>query len=411
MLPLIGLAATFLPDLIKLLAGDKAGTVAGTVAQAVTEITGASDPVAARQKLDSDPQVLATLQQRLAEIALEATRAQNAESDQQRHDEIDVLKASMDNTAGARSLMQSLSASHSPVAYAAPVVSLVVTFGFFVILALLMFAGMPEADPNTISIVNLTVGVLGTAFATVVNFWLGSSSSSREKDAVALQVQTSHASQTDQLLQTLKTAQQTHLDHATSALLAVQQIATSATTSGPPPAAPPAPPPADQFDRCVGVTLTQEGGFCDTPNDPGGATNFGITLATLQQTRGTAVTADDVRTMGRDEAVEIYRAHYWLPARCGDMPAGVDLMVFDFGVNAGPHTAVKLVQRLVGVKDDGSVGPATLGALARADRKTLINAFARARLDYYRALPTWPSFGTGWARRVSQVEQAALLMA
>ena len=73
-LPLIGLATTIVPELIRLIAGDKAGTLATNVSQAVTELTGTDDPVAARQKLAADAAASATLQQRLAEIALEATR-------------------------------------------------------------------------------------------------------------------------------------------------------------------------------------------------------------------------------------------------------------------------------------------------------------------------------------------------
>jgi hypothetical protein len=95
MLPLIGLAATFVPEIIRLIAGDKAGTVATTVTDAVAQIAGTADPVVAKQKLDSDPAALAALQQRLAEIALEATKAQNAELDQQRQDELARLKASV----------------------------------------------------------------------------------------------------------------------------------------------------------------------------------------------------------------------------------------------------------------------------------------------------------------------------
>jgi lysozyme family protein len=407
MLPLIGLAATFLPELIKLVAGDKAGTVAGTIAQAVTEITGASDPVAARQKLDADPQIVANLQQRLAEIALDATKAQNAEADQQRQDELGVLKAAVDNTAGARAMMQSMTTAGSPIAYAAPVVSLIVTSGFFVILGLLMFVGLPTADQNTVSVVNLTIGVLGTAFATVVNFWLGSSSGSRDKDSIALQLQNTHASQTGQLLDTLQSVQASHTATTAGATQAIQRMA----TGGPVPEAVEAAAPApDPFERCVAVTLSQEGGFCDNPNDPGGATNFGITLGTLQAWRQSAVTVDDVRALTRDEAIEIYRTNHWLPSRCGDMPGGIDLMVFDFGVNSGPRTAVRAIQRLVGVKDDGSVGPMTLAAIGRADTKALIGAVANARLAFCKALPTWADFGTGWTNRVRQVEQAALLM-
>jgi murein L,D-transpeptidase YcbB/YkuD len=408
MLPLIGLAATFLPELLKLVAGDKAGTIAGAVAQAVTDVTGATDPVAAKQKLDGDPQAAASLQQRLAEIALDATKAQNAEADQQRQSELDTLKASIDNTVGARTMLQGLTAAHSAVAYAAPAVSLVVTVGFFAILGLLMFYGLPHSDENTVSIVNLTIGVLGTAFATVVNFWLGSSSGSRDKDAMTLQLQGAQAAHTGVVLQALQAAQHSHVEQTNTALNALKEVATLNATTTPAPTVAPA---TDRFDSCVAVTLTQEGGFCDNPADPGRATNFGITIATLAAWRGTSVTSDDVRTMSRDEAIEIYRANYWLPARCGDMPAGIDLMVFDFSVNSGPRTAVKAVQRLVGVPDDGSVGPMTLTALARADQKSLVNALAQARLDYCRSLPTWTDFGTGWTSRVRQVAQTALLMA
>jgi lysozyme family protein len=408
MLPLIGLAATFIPELIKLLAGDKAGTVAGSVAQAVTDITGATDPVAAKQKLDQDPRTAAALQQRLAEIALEATKAQNAEADQQRHDDLDALKASLDNTAGARSMLAAMAAEHSPVAFAAPIVSIVVTVGFFLILGLLMVIGLPRTDANTISIVNLTIGVLGTAFATVVNFWLGSSSGSRSKDAATLQLATSQAAHASELLQTLQSVHQTYAGQMNPQSVIPPSddtgIVSLKTTS------PAATDQDDRFQRCVGITLAQEGGFCDNRNDPGGATNFGITQATLRSARNADVTIDDVRGLGRDEACEIYRANYWLPSRCGDMPAGVDLMVFDFSVNAGPRNAVRSLQRLIGVKDDGSVGPVTLAALARADQKSLISGIAQSRLSYYRALPTWADFGNGWANRVRQVEQSALLM-
>ena len=79
MLPLVGLAATLVPEIIRLIAGDKAGTIAGTVAQTVAQITGTNDPIAAKQKLESDVSVAVALQQKLAEIALEAAKAQNAE--------------------------------------------------------------------------------------------------------------------------------------------------------------------------------------------------------------------------------------------------------------------------------------------------------------------------------------------
>ena len=410
MLPLIGLATSFFPELIKLLAGDTAGTIAGTVSKAVTDVTGASDADTARRKLADDPQIAAALQQRLAEISLEATKARYAEAAQSRRDEIDALKASIDNTAGARGMTEALTTNHSSIAFTAPAVSMLVSFGFFLILFVLIFHGLPDMDQNTTGIVNLTIGVLGTAFATVVNFWLGSSSSSRAKDAAALQMQSTAASQTGELLQVVRSVQQAHADQAKSAFAGLQQFASLGAAAPARPEPMPAAPPRDNFEHCLAVTLVQEGGFSDDPQDPGGATNLGITQATLQAFRGAPVEADDVRSLSQREATEIYRANYWLPARCGDMPRGLDLMVFDFAVNAGPRTAVRCIQRIAGVKDDGSVGPMTLAALARADQTALISDMAKARLSYYQALPTWGRFGKGWANRVRQVEQAALLM-
>ncbi|MBN8901820.1 MAG: hypothetical protein J0H57_12360, partial [Rhodospirillales bacterium] len=340
--PLIALAATFLPDLIKLLAGDRAGTIANRVVQTVQDVTGATDPVAARKALDADPQIAAALQQRLAELALEAARLQAAAADRQRQDELASFRAALADTAGARGLLAGLSAAHSPLALAAPTVSVLVSGGFFVVLTFLMLNGLPNADANTTRVVNLPLGVLGTAFATVVNFWLGSSSGSRDKDGAVLRLQTTQAGHTDQLLQTLQAVQQSHVEQTRTAIDALRSVAASPGTQ-------PSAPATDAFARCVAVTLSQEGGYVDDPRDPGGATNLGITRATLSAWRGQEVGKDEVRALPREEAVEIYRANYWLPARCGDMPAGIDLMVFDCGVNAGPRTAVRMLQRLLGV--------------------------------------------------------------
>ncbi|MBN8900211.1 MAG: hypothetical protein J0H57_04185 [Rhodospirillales bacterium] len=133
-------------------------------------MTGPTDPVAARRTLDADPQIAAVLQQKLAELALEAARVQTDAAERQRQDELAGFRAAIENTTGARGLLASLSAAHSPLALAAPTVSILVSAGFFLILTLLMVRGLPDADANTTSVVNLTLGVLGTAFATVGNF-------------------------------------------------------------------------------------------------------------------------------------------------------------------------------------------------------------------------------------------------
>jgi lysozyme family protein len=82
--------------------------------------------------------------------------------------------------------------------------------------------------------------------------------------------------------------------------------------------------------------------------------------------------------------------------QCGALPAGLDLEVFDFGVNAGPGEAVKALQRIVGVTADGSIGPITLSALGQFNPRDLISRYSDARLAYYKALNK-PDFEQGWA--------------
>jgi lysozyme family protein len=84
-------------------------------------------------------------------------------------------------------------------------------------------------------------------------------------------------------------------------------------------------------------------------------------------------------------------------------------MVFDFGVNAGPRTSVKLLQRAAGVVDDGSVGPRTLAAVKAASG--LIDALVEARLAHYRSLANFAAFGNGWTSRTRQVADLARAMA
>ena len=121
------------------------------------------------------------------------------------------------------------------------------------------------------------------------------------------------------------------------------------------------------------------------------------------------LTAEDVKTLTQAVAREIYRTAYWNRMQCGALPAGLDLEVFDFGVNSGPAESVKTLQRLVGVTQDGSVGPITLAAVRQFNVGDLIGRFAQARLAFYQSL-NMPEFEQGWATRVAQIQTAATKM-
>ena len=165
------------------------------------------------------------------------------------------------------------------------------------------------------------------------------------------------------------------------------------------------------WNACLAFVLAAEGGYVDDPMDPGGATNLGITLDVLRQWRHDNVTKGDVRNLGRDEAAAIYRTSYWNASRCADLPAGVDLMVFDASVNTGNGRSARFLQTVLGVAADGSIGPLTLAAANSKPAVGLINDLARSRLAFYQSLPTYDRFGAGWSARVTQAQEHALWMA
>ena len=164
---------------------------------------------------------------------------------------------------------------------------------------------------------------------------------------------------------------------------------------------------ADAFDTALSFVLAQEGGYVDDPLDPGGATNLGITLRVLTNWRHTAVSKQDVQHLGRDEASAIYRAHYWNVLHGDALPAGVDLLVFDCGVNMGTYRSACLLQRSLGVTADGAIGPRTLSAIKSGQMMELIEQLARERQTYYESLPTFSHFGHGWTRRVEAAKKAS----
>src|SRR5882672_6955907 len=105
------------------------------------------------------------------------------------------------------------------------------------------------------------------------------------------------------------------------------------------------------FRLAVAFTLSKavEGGFVDDEDDPGGATNMGITHKTLTEWRGVPVSVDDVKNLTRDEALQIYQARYWNPNKSDDLPAPVAVVLFDGAVNSGPGESAKFLQRALEV--------------------------------------------------------------
>ena len=166
------------------------------------------------------------------------------------------------------------------------------------------------------------------------------------------------------------------------------------------------------YDESLRHLLTHEGGYTNHPSDPGGPTNFGITIHDYRKYVKPGATAADVRAMRLDEAKGIYRAKYWDAQRCDELPAGVDYAIFDYGVNSGVGRSGKVLRRLLKLADNTSmVNDAVIAAAHQADARMLAGAICDERLRFLMALKTWGVFGKGWGRRVADVKAAALTLA
>ena len=420
--PLIAIAAQIFPEILKVVAGDQGGSIAQQVVQAVQDITGAKTADEARQKVAADPKVAADLQVKLAEIAL---NSQIVVAQQQLQE--DAIAAS--STSDARKNLAILAALDKPLSWTPSIISYIVIAGFFLIVFLLMFGVLKPAASTTdtgqvtvIQIVNICIGAIATAFATVIQFWLGSSLGSKNKDDALIQAQ--KVAQAGTLVSTPATSQGDGTsdggdDGSTSKPTkpgpdggpSEKGTGTSAGQGGPNKSTSLPTPAIDRFPDCVALTLAWEGGNDDDPRDRGGRTSRGITQDDWDEWRQShAGLPSDVWSAPQDQIVAIYRQKYWNAMSCGQLPAGLDYCVFDYGVNSGIGRAAKVLQQFVGTTVDGEIGPLTIAAAAQADAALLVNKICDQRLAFLKGVGSWATFGVGWTRRVEGVRKQAAAM-
>ena len=162
------------------------------------------------------------------------------------------------------------------------------------------------------------------------------------------------------------------------------------------------------FEQCMGWLLEHEGGYVNHPSDPGGETNLGVTRAVYEQYAGRQVMDGEMEGLTHDDVYPIYKENYWDRVRGDDLPSGVDWAVFDWGVNSGTSRAAKALQRIVGVEQDGGIGPMTLQAVASVESAGIIDQLHYMREGFYRDLSTFDTFGRGWLRRNDETKEQAL---
>lgn len=402
--PFVLIAARVFPEILKAVVGDKAGTITGALTKVITDVTQTKTPEEARDKLNADPEAVAKLQLELAKIAndyelarrkaeldlikeqneqeikrqqtqLEALRVRYEEDAKKREADFQAFRAGLDDTKDARASLRAMTAMAGAdkwVLRAPPILSYIVAVGFFAVLTFLLIWGIaplaqePDAAQQVVYIV---IGALTAALATVVNFWLGSSQSSQRKDA-ASERQAIHntefleksAKQNAEVLEkSAKQAEaQTKAFQSTIATVIERKAGVAATKA------------SNAIERCVDIVLKHE-------TDP------------------------DLKKLPPDQAREIYRTKYWNVLRCDDLPAGVDLVVFDFGAEAGPAAAAAALQRVVGAEADGSVGPATIAATKAGSPSNIVMRLSQLRREIKRGSSDGMS-------RINEVEIAAQQM-
>lgn len=169
------------------------------------------------------------------------------------------------------------------------------------------------------------------------------------------------------------------------------------------------------WNAALAATLAEEGGLVDHPSDPGGITNHGVSIRFagsigLDVDGDGRTTAADIRALTREQAAQIYREHFWEPARCDALPPAVALAHFDAAVNAGLRRAARLLQAAVGSPTDGVIGPATLRAVRAQPVASVVTDMVDARMEWQRTLAGAATFGRGWRRRCLRIHAAAWRM-
>ncbi len=148
------------------------------------------------------------------------------------------------------------------------------------------------------------------------------------------------------------------------------------------------------FENAIERILGHEGGYVNDPNDPGGETKFGISKRSYPDV--------DIKNLTRDQAKAIYRRDFWNKVSGDVLHDGVAYQTLDFAVNSGIETAVRYLQRALGVADDGHFGPVSAKAASEMSESDQIMRLNAERLDFMRKLKVWPSFGKGWAGRIAE---------
>lgn len=172
-----------------------------------------------------------------------------------------------------------------------------------------------------------------------------------------------------------------------------------------------------EFQHILVGLFRREGGYSNRKNDRGGETNLGITdrldgkIDGKIDVDGDGVGDVAVKDLTQEQAAQVYARDFWNPIRGGQLPPPLDMLTFDVAVNSGVKTAIKNLQKALGVLDDGDFGNDTLTAVKTCDLAATVKRFLTIRSEFYKAIvrhnPSQKEFLNGWLGRVAVLQTQA----
>lgn len=162
------------------------------------------------------------------------------------------------------------------------------------------------------------------------------------------------------------------------------------------------------FARIIPHVLEAEGGLVNNPKDPGGITNYGISLrfagsVHFDLNNDGRTNSADIIGLSEQDAVALYRKHFWDLLDLDQFPPAIAFVVFDAAVNQGPSAAIRDLQMALNVSADGKFGPKSFEALRKANKEKLLSEVLAFRALRYARTRNFATFGVGWMRRLMKI--------
>lgn len=173
----------------------------------------------------------------------------------------------------------------------------------------------------------------------------------------------------------------------------------------------------DNWNEFFEMLIHHEGGFSDDARDSGnkedghgnqGSTMLGVTAYNWAKWTGKPAPKEVMRKLTKEDVKPLYKKNYWDTCSCDELPSGLDISIADLSVNAGKSRASKILQRILQVSQDGSIGKQTLTAVANFDPQELVEKYYDGREGFYKSLDDYKIYGRGWSRRNKETLEKAL---